>query len=135
MLGADSKPEQGTTFQVYLPAAQPRKADAVSVKSQPLGGTETVLIVDDEEYVRDLASRFLERAGYRVIAAEDPLTALALYDKERSDISLVILDLIMPKMGGKQCLEELLKIDPRLKVLIASGYSDTYNREEITGRS
>ena len=127
----DSKPEQGTTFQIYLPAAQPRKADAVSLKAQPLGGTETVLIVDDEEYVRDLASRFLERAGYRVITAEDALMALGSYNKKRSDISLVILDLIMPKMGGKQCLEELLKIDPRLKVLIASGYSDTYNREEL----
>jgi two-component system, cell cycle sensor histidine kinase and response regulator CckA len=127
----DSKPERGTTFQIYLPAAKPRKADAVSAKAQPVGGTETVLIVDDEEYVRDLASRFLERVGYRVITAEDARTALGLYDKERSDISLVILDLIMPKIGGKQCLEELLKIDPSLKVLIASGYSDTYNKEEL----
>lgn len=127
----DTKPKQGTTFQIYLPTAQPRKADAVSVKAQPLGGTETILIVDDEEYVRDLASRFLERAGYRVITADNPLTALGLYDNERSDISLVILDLIMPKMGGKQFLEELLKIDPKLKVLIASGYSDTYDREEL----
>jgi len=127
----DTKPKHGTTFQIYLPTAQPRKAIAVSVKAQPLGGTETILIVDDEEYVRDLASRFLERAGYRVITAEDSLTALGLYDNERSDISLVILDLIMPKMGGKQFLEELLKIDPKLKVLIASGYSDTYDREEL----
>ncbi len=127
----DSEPEHGTTFQIYLPAAQPRKSDAVSVKAQPLGGTETVLIVDDEEYVRDLASRFLERAGYRVIIAEDALMALGLYEKERSDISLVILDLIMPKIGGRQCLEELLKIDPRLKVVIASGYSDADNREEL----
>jgi CheY-like chemotaxis protein len=127
----DTKPKQGTTFQIYLPTAQPRKADAVSVKAQPLGGTETILIVDDEEYVRDLASRFLERAGYRVITADNPLTALGLYDNERSDISLVILDLIMPKMGGKQFLEELLKIDSKLKVLIASGYSDTYDREEL----
>jgi PAS domain S-box-containing protein len=127
----DSKPEHGTTFQIYLPAAQPRKADSVSVKAQPLGGTETILIVDDEEYVRDLASRFLERAGYRVITAEDARMALGLCDKERSDISLVILDLIMPKIGGRQCLDELLKIDPRLKVLIASGYSDAENREEL----
>ena len=127
----NSKPGHGTTFQIYLPAAQPRKADSVSVKAQPLGGTETILIVDDEEYVRDLASRFLERAGYRVIIAEDALMALGLYDKERSNISLVILDLIMPKIGGRQCLDDLLKIDPKLKVLIASGYSDAENREEL----
>ncbi|MCL4538748.1 MAG: response regulator, partial [Bacteroidetes bacterium] len=101
------------------------------VQTQALGGTETILLVDDEEHVRDLAIRFLEHVGYRVITAEDARMALDLYDKERSNISLVILDLIMPKMGGRQCLEELLKIEPRLKVLIASGYSDVDNREKI----
>ncbi len=130
-VSCDSKPGRGTTFNIYFPEARAGKTDAVSVKNPPLGGTETILLVDDEEYVRDLARRFLERAGYRVITAEDALMALGLFDKERSDISLVILDLIMPKMGGRQCLEELLGIDPGVKVLIASGYSDAHNREEL----
>ena len=127
----DSNSGQGTTFKIYLPVAEAAKFAAVPAKTQPLGGTETILLVDDEEFVRDFASRFLERAGYRVITAEDALSALDLYGKERSDISLVILDLIMPKMGGRHCLDELLKIDPTLKVIIASGHSDADNREQL----
>jgi PAS domain S-box-containing protein len=130
-VSCDSKPGEGTTFKIYFPAAEPRKFVGAAVKTRLLGGTETVLLVDDEEYVRDLASRFLEHAGYSVIAAAGARMALDLYRKKRSNISLVILDLIMPKIGGRQCLEELLKIEPSLKVLIASGYSDADNKEEL----
>ena len=79
--------------------------------------------MDDEEFVRDLGKRILERSGYTVLTAANGKEALDLYKRERGRISLVILDLIMPEMGGKQCLEELLKIEPRVKVLIASGFS------------
>jgi two-component system cell cycle sensor histidine kinase/response regulator CckA len=130
-VSCESKPGEGTTFNIYFPAVEPRRSVGTTVKTRLLGGTETVLLVDDEEYVRDLASRFLEHAGYSVIAAADARMALDLYRKKRSNISLVILDLIMPKIGGMQCLEELLKIEPSLKVLIASGYSDADNKEEL----
>ena len=81
--------------------------------------TETILLVDDEELVRDLGKRILERSGYTVLTAANGKEALDLYNREMGKISLVILDLIMPEMGGKQCLEELLKIDPKARVLIA----------------
>jgi CheY-like chemotaxis protein len=131
LVTCDSKPGHGTTFKIYFPAAESRRSVKASVQAQPLGGTETILLVDDEEYVRDLASRLLEHAGYRVITAGNARMALDLYEQKRNDIALVILDLIMPKMGGRQCLQELLKIEPSLRVLIASGYSDAENREEL----
>ena len=94
-------------------------------------GTETILLVDDEEYVRELGERILIRAGYTVLTAADGMQARDLFRKKKKQISLVILDLIMPTMGGRQCLEELLKTNSKVKVLIASGLSDTENRREL----
>ncbi|MFH1115790.1 MAG: response regulator [Pseudomonadota bacterium] len=80
-------------------------------------------MVDDEDLIRDLAKRILEKAGYSVMTAACGKEALEVYARHKSDIALVILDLMMPQMGGKQCLEELLKIDPRVKALMASGFA------------
>ena len=114
----------GTTFKVYLPAIEGEVEPEVEDRSiMPAFGTETVLLVDDEDLVSDLGSRILTKYGYTVIQAANGREALDLFKKERSQISLVILDLIMPEMGGTECLKELLKIDPQLKVLVASGYS------------
>ena len=89
----------------------------------PSFGTETILLVDDEKSIRDLGKEVLTSVGYKVLTASTGREALDMYTKAQEEISLVILDLIMPEMGGKQCLEELLKIDPAVKILIASGYS------------
>jgi DNA-binding NtrC family response regulator len=86
-------------------------------------GTETVLLVDDQESVRDLGSRILTKRGYNVLQASDGKEALNVFKRERSKISLIILDLDMPTMGGAECLKELLALDPNVKVLITSGYS------------
>jgi DNA-binding response OmpR family regulator len=85
-------------------------------------GTEAILLVEDDGMVSDLTKRFLERSGYTVLTAANGKEALNLYEKERDRISLVILDLIMPEMGGKECLEALRRIDPNVKILITSGY-------------
>jgi PAS domain S-box-containing protein len=125
----------GTTFKIYLPAvsSKPKSYQPV-VASAPHGGTETILLVDDEELISNLGERILTKAGYTVLTACNGKEALAIYRKERSRIALVILDLIMPEMGGKQCLEEILKITPRIKVLIASGYSaNTSSKEALQG--
>ncbi|MBM4329559.1 MAG: response regulator, partial [Deltaproteobacteria bacterium] len=120
-----SEPGQGTTFKIYLPAltAERDREETAALKAMPGGGAETILLVDDEEPVRDLGKKILERAGYTVLTATNGKEALEAYKKEGDNISLVILDLIMPEMGGKQCLEELLKFDPQAKVLIASGFA------------
>ncbi len=81
--------------------------------------------------VRDLAEHMLTTFGYHVIAAPGSESGLRLYREKRNDISLVILDMIMPGMGGRQCLEELLKINPGAKVIIASGYSGDGNVKSL----
>ena len=79
-------------------------------------------MVEDEDLVSDLTKRILERFGYTVLTAANGKEALNLYEKERDRVSLVILDLIMPEMGGEECLEELRRLDPNLKILVTSGY-------------
>jgi two-component system cell cycle sensor histidine kinase/response regulator CckA len=114
----------GTTFEIYFPAIESQmKADLEDSAAMPALGDGTVLLVDDDALVRELATRILTKHGYTVLQATNGREALDLLEKERSQISLVILDLIMPEMGGKECLTEILKIDPQAKVLVASGYS------------
>ena len=120
----ESEPGKGTTFRLYFPIIED---SPVVQKPEPLAetvpGGEKILLVDDEEYVRDLGKRILERAGYTVITASNGKEALEIYAREQSNIGLVVLDLIMPQMGGEKCLEELLKINPHVKVVVSSGHS------------
>ena len=85
-------------------------------------GTERILLVDDEELIRNWGSEVLGKAGYTVLSAANGEAALEIHQGDPGAIDLVILDLVMPGMGGKQCLEKLLRIDPEVKVLITSGY-------------
>jgi DNA-binding NtrC family response regulator len=79
--------------------------------------------VDDEEHIRDLCSRILTKAGYKVIAASNGKEALDVYERRGDEIGLVVLDLMMPEMGGKHCLEGLLTLNSSVKAVIASGHS------------
>ena len=99
----------------------------------PHGGTETILLVDDEESVRSLAQTTLTRTGYTVLTAGNGEEALGVYNESGKGIALVILDLMMPKIGGTQCLKELLKMNPTVKVVIASGDSAGGGREKYVG--
>ena len=116
---------QGTTFKLYLPAAE-RQAVPEEKNAEgdlPTGGTETILLVDDEESIRTLASAVLGRFGYRVVTGASGEEALEVIGRTEGKIELIILDLGMPGMGGHKCLQEIRKNDPSAKVLIASGYS------------
>lgn len=88
-----------------------------------LQGSECILLVEDEETVRDVAEFVLKRCGYKVLLAEDGERALDLFRERKGEISLVVLDLIMPGMGGKRCLEEMLALDPGTRIMVVSGYS------------
>lgn len=88
-----------------------------------IGGPDTILLVDDEETILGLGDQVLSNFGYTVITAPDGESALEIYHEKKEKINLIILDLIMPGMGGRRCLEKLLKANPQAKVLIASGYS------------
>lgn len=119
-----SEPGTGTTFKIYLPVLGVSTGpDAAATTDMPAVGTETILLVDDEDKIRDLGEEMLGMAGYKVLTARNGNEALELYRKKQADISLVILDLIMPEMGGRECLEKLLEFNPNVRVLVASGYS------------
>ena len=114
----------GSAFNIYFPAFEDDPGtDRATAMEMASGGTETLLLVDDEESVRTLAAEMLELAGYSVLTAANGREALEVYRSNRDCISLVILDLVMPGMSGRKCLEELLKMNPQARVLIASGYA------------
>ena len=120
-----SEPGQGTTFKIFLPV---QEADVYqSQDSAPAenarGGRETILVVDDEPEIRALTREALESLGYSAKAASSGEEALDMYKQQGKNIDLVLLDLNMPGMGGRKCLQELLQLDPGVRVLIASGYA------------
>ena len=115
----------GTTFKIYFPAiGQAGDAETRTDDGPIRGGTETILLVDDDDEIKDLGATLLNSFGYAVVRAGNGKEALEIYQRDRESISLVILDLIMPVMDGRQCLAEILRIDPHAKVIIASGYSE-----------
>ncbi len=119
-----SEPGHGTTFKIYIPAlVSGEEEEETTFKETARGGSETLLLVDDEDLIRDLGARTLTRAGYKVFVASNGKEALEMYQAHRDEIALVLLDLIMPEMGGEQCLKGLLSLNPSVKVVIASGYS------------
>jgi two-component system, cell cycle sensor histidine kinase and response regulator CckA len=120
-----SEPGHGTTFKIYFPAlVSKEEIKETAVRAIPRGGSESILLVDDEEMIRNFGSRILTKAGYRVISASNGIEALDVYRARGAEIDLVILDLVMPEMGGKQCLAGLLRLNQSVKTVIASGYSN-----------
>ncbi len=97
-----------------------------------LDDKKTILLVDDDDLVRHLAERILKRAGYDVLTAANGKEAVQVYKRGQGNIALVILDLNMPEMGGKECLAELIKLDPGARVIISTGASaDDELREAV----
>jgi len=120
-----SDPGKGTVFDIYLPRAlEPIAVPAPAPLADGVrGGTETILLADDEEVVGRLALTILERLGYKVLSALDGAEAVDIYRQRAKDIDLVILDLAMPRLSGADALRELRTINPAVSVLISSGYS------------
>jgi two-component system cell cycle sensor histidine kinase/response regulator CckA len=120
-----SEPGQGTTFKVYLPAVT-GAADAPrpALPTGDLRGHETVLLVEDEEQVRVLASHLLRRLGYTVLEARRAGEAITLASEHRGEIDLLLTDVIMPEMGGRLLAERVLAERPDIRVLFMSGYTD-----------
>ena len=129
-----SKPGEGTAFEIYLPAVEhPERATTIVTGTElSRGGHETVLLVDDDDSLRKLGEQILEAYGYTVLSAPDGESALQVYQECRDRIDLVVLDLMMPGMGGALCLQKVLEINPAAKIIIASGYSFNGETEKAT---
>jgi nitrogen-specific signal transduction histidine kinase/CheY-like chemotaxis protein len=128
-----SEPGQGSVFKVYLPQAlvpQPVGETSVPAGTGPRGGSETILIIEDEEVVRNLATRGLRDHGYTVVEAKNGAEALRYIREHPGTLDLVICDVVMPEMGGRELGQHLAMFDPELPVLYMSGYTgdDVFQR-------
>jgi len=121
-----SEPGKGSTFKIYLPRVTEgtRISEAASVRDEDLRGTETVLVVDDEEEVRSLVSEMLRFYGYKVMEAPNAGNALMIFEKYQETIDIVLTDVVMPQMSGLDLIEKILPDYPSTKVLFMSGYTD-----------
>jgi two-component system cell cycle sensor histidine kinase/response regulator CckA len=131
LLKVYSEPAQGTTFQVFVPVNESAVVpDGDRARPKPPGGTETILLVEDEVSVRKTTQIILSRGGYRVLAAANGVAALELWAQHRDAVDLLVTDLVMPaNMTGMQLARRLLVDNPQLKVIFSSGHS-----AEIAGR-
>jgi len=126
-----SEPGVGTTFEIYLPASQlePVKTDAPSEKT--FTGTETILLIDDEEAILHVSADILKALGYTVIPVESAREAIDIYSRQKDGIDLVILDMIMPEMSGGETFAFLKMINPGVRAILSSGYSLNDQAEKI----
>ncbi len=133
-INVKSEKGRGSTFTVYLPASEKKIPMTPENTQSVTGGTKTVLLVDDEEMILDIGSAMLQKLGYRVLTASSGREAIELYRQRREDIDLVILDMIMPDIGGGDVYDELRRIDLHVRVVLSSGYSLNGDAEEILSR-
>jgi len=130
----DSSPGKGTTFSIYLPAYKMDLVEEKNEETEAIRGSESILVIDDEKEVRTLVKKQFEGLGYKVILAKDGVDALKIYKKKKEDIDIVLLDMIMPNMAGEETFFELKKINPEVKVLLFSGFSQDERATEILNK-
>jgi CheY-like chemotaxis protein len=119
----ESEKGKGTVFRIYLPASEKKATKTLKTEEGGADGAGVILLIDDEELVLDVGQQFLKVLGYRVLAARDGREAIELYEIYRDLIDLVVLDIVMPKMGGGEVFDRLKEINPDIRVLLSSGYS------------
>ncbi|MEJ2285251.1 MAG: PAS domain S-box protein [Desulfobacterales bacterium] len=119
-----SEKERGTVFTIYLPASEKKVARDKEASPAPIvRGSGTILLIDDEKMILDVGIELLEELGYRVISAMSGKEAIDVFQNSQDQIELIIMDMIMPGMGGGETFDRLKEIDPDIKVLLSSGYS------------
>lgn len=122
-----SEPGKGTEFQIYLPAVEssmPRESQSTECNG---GHGECILVVDDEPTIRETTETLLEKYGYRVLTARDGIEAIASYSQHQNEIQVILLDSIMPTMDGPTTIQVLEKMNPQVKIITVSGFSNSLN--------
>jgi two-component system cell cycle sensor histidine kinase/response regulator CckA len=122
---------EGATFTIYLPASEKEVVKEQELPEEVVKGEEMVLLVDDEEMVLEVGEAILKELGYTVLTARGGREAIATYRANRDKIAIVILDMIMPEMGGGETYDRLKEINHNIKVLLSSGYSIDGQAQEI----
>lgn len=115
----------GTTFDIYLPASDKRSVHKEKISDTLLSGTETILLVDDEEMIIAVSKEILEMLGYEVHAVSSGEEAIEMYQSRQDEIDVIILDMVMPGMNGEETFELLKRINPQVPIILSSGYSIT----------
>ena len=129
-----SEKGHGTTFNIYLPASEKEIIEGKKSAGELLGGSETLLFVDDEDMIIEVAEEMFEQLGYKVLIARSGKEAVETYEKNKEQVDIVLLDMIMPDMSGSDTYDSLKEIDPDIKVLLSSGYSLEGQATEILNR-
>ena len=119
----ESEKGRGTTFKIYLPASKREVYETIEPSDRISKGTETILLIDDEKKILEVAGKLLKAMGYHVLTAEEGREAIEVYKKHGETVDLVLLDIIMPNMKGGEVFDRLKEINPEIKVLLSSGYS------------
>ena len=129
-----SREGEGATFNIFLPASEKKIVKEKMLQKEILKGTETVLLVDDEEMIIDVGRDVLEKLGYEVLTAKSGKEAIEIYRINQKKIDMVILDMVMPQMSGGETFDHLKAINPHVKVLLSSGYSINGQATQIMER-
>ena len=122
-IDVDSEKGHGTTFLIYLPATDQSVQKTMETDERIIKGDETVMLVDDEEVVIDVGVQLLKKLGYNVLEAGSGKEAIRVFSEKRDKVDIVILDMIMPDIGGGEVYDRIKEIDPKVRVLLSSGYS------------
>ena len=130
-----SEPGKGTTYKIYLPITKATIEQKRTLKTADAwGGSETILVAEDDEAVRDLTVKLLTEAGYRVVEASNGEEAVRKYKEQKDAIQLLVLDVVMPRKNGKEAYDEICGIRPDIKTIFMSGYAgDVFERKHING--
>ncbi len=127
----ESKLGEGTSFTIFLPAGERVEKEEKVDFEEPARGTGTILVVDDEEIIRNMLTEILQKLGYKVLLACDGQEGVEVFENNCGEIDLVILDMNMPVMGGRETFKRIKEIDPQVRALLATGFSMTKDTQDI----
>lgn len=134
MITVQSEKEKGAIFDIFLPVAADRLPEEEQPRERMAIGKGSILFVEDEKWICDIGKQMLEAMGYSCLTAQNGRSALEIYEEKRHQIDMVILNMVMPGMSGGETFGRLIKVNPKIKVLLSSGYGMTEEAAEILQR-